>query len=154
WHLRLRFHGEPRRLHAEVLPALQEAAAGLFDEGQSWRFQIDTYEREMERYGGPGGMLLAEQIFHADSEAVLEIVQMLERGDAGLDERWRLCLRGMDALLADLGFDLEGRNTVMARCREGFAREFNAGKGLKAQLGERFRKERASLTALLEPAND
>jgi thiopeptide-type bacteriocin biosynthesis protein len=154
WHLRLRFHGEPRRLHAELLPALQEAAGGLLDEGQGWRFQLDTYEREAERYGGPEGMLLAEQIFHADSEAVLEIVQMLERGDAGLDERWRLCLRGMEMLLADLGFDLEGRQKVLAACREGFAREFNADKGLKAQLGERFRKERASLTSLLDPAND
>src|SRR2546423_7758117 len=99
-------------------------------------------------------MILAEQVFHADSEAVLEIVQMLERGDAGLDERWRLCLRGMDMLLADLGFDLEGKRNLLAQCREAFAREFNADKGLKAQLGERFRKERASLTALLDPAKD
>jgi thiopeptide-type bacteriocin biosynthesis protein len=154
WHLRLRFHGEPQRLQAEVLPALQELAADLMEEGRIRRFQLDTYEQEVERYGGPAAMGLAEQLFHADSAAVLEIVELIERGDAGLDERWRLCLRGMDMLLAELGFDLEGRAGVLKSCREGFAREFRVEKGLKAQLGERFRKERASLAALLDPAND
>src|SRR5262249_22589613 len=50
WHLRLRFHGAPERLHAEVLPALQAAVAPLLDDGRLWRAQLDTYEREVERY--------------------------------------------------------------------------------------------------------
>ena len=65
WHLRVRFHGEPARLHAEVLPALQAAAAPLLDDGRVWRLQLDTYEREVERYGGPEGVALAERLFEA-----------------------------------------------------------------------------------------
>src|SRR5262249_34676440 len=38
WHLRLRFHGVPNRLHGEVLPALQAAAAPLLADGLLWRF--------------------------------------------------------------------------------------------------------------------
>src|SRR5262249_39737372 len=71
WHLRLRVHGRPTRLHGEVLPALQATAAPLLEDGRLWRVQLDTYEREVERYGGPGGVVLAERLFHADSEAVL-----------------------------------------------------------------------------------
>jgi demethylmenaquinone methyltransferase/2-methoxy-6-polyprenyl-1,4-benzoquinol methylase len=33
--------------------------------------------------------LIAEQIFHADSDAVVALLGMFERGAAGLDERWR-----------------------------------------------------------------
>src|SRR6202022_3379576 len=47
WHLRLRFWGKPERLHAEGLPRLQREVAPLLNTGQIWRFQLDTYEREL-----------------------------------------------------------------------------------------------------------
>src|SRR5205807_10366290 len=74
WHLRVRFHGTPENLHAEVLPALQTAVSPLLDDGRLWRVQLDTYEREVERYGGPEAIELAEKLFHADSEAVLQLI--------------------------------------------------------------------------------
>ena len=154
WHVRLRFHGMAERLHAEVLPALQTAVAPLLDAGRLWRFQIDTYEREVERYGGPEGMLLAERLFQIDSEAVLEILDQLEPGDIGFDERWRLTLRGIDALLTDLGFDLETKAAVLKKTRTEFLKEFRADANLKDQLSERFRKQRQGLEALLDATKD
>jgi hypothetical protein len=112
WHLRLRFHGQPARLHGEVLRAVQEAAAPLLDDGRLWRVQVDTYEREVERYGGALGIELAERVFHADSEAVLALAARLPE-DARGDVRWRLAVLGMDRLLSDLGFDLETRHAVI-----------------------------------------
>ena len=70
WHLRLRFRGDPVRLHGEVLPLLQEAVAPLLESGRVRRLALDTYERELERYGGPIGMPLCEALFQADSAAV------------------------------------------------------------------------------------
>jgi thiopeptide-type bacteriocin biosynthesis protein len=154
WHVRLRFHGEPARLHAEVLPAVEAAAAPLLAEGRLWRVQFDTYEREVERYGGAEGVLLAEQIFQADSEAVLEILGLLEAGDAGLNERWQLTLRGIDMLLNDFAFDLEARLALMRNVREQFAREHRADADLKAKIGEKFRKERQNLERLLDAGED
>jgi hypothetical protein len=74
WHVRLRFPGRPERLQEEVLPLLQAAAAPLLEDGRLWRLQLDTYEREVERYGGSAGIVLAEKLFHLDSEAVLEML--------------------------------------------------------------------------------
>ncbi|MBN2562649.1 MAG: lantibiotic dehydratase, partial [Phycisphaerae bacterium] len=150
WHLRVRLHGDPGVLHARVLPALQATAATLLERGWAWRVQFDTYEREVERYGGVEGTILAERVFHADSEAVLAIVDALA-GDEGADARWRLTLRGIDMLLADLGLDLDGKLAVLTRAREAFGREFRADTTyLKHQLGDKFRKEmeRKDLTAL------
>ncbi len=149
-HLRLRFHGAPERLQAEVLPALQAAAAPLLDDGRVWKLQLDTYEREVERYGGAEGIELAEQLFHADSEAVLELVE-LYRTDVRGEARWRLAVCGIDRQLEDLGLDLAGRRGVLRRVRGSFAREFRADARLKRQLGDRYRKERRDLEALLDP---
>lgn len=151
WHLRLRFEGEPARLLGDVLPAVHAAIAPLADEGGLWRVQLDTYEREVERYGGPEGVVLAERLFQVDSEAALAIVRLLD-GDEGADARWRLALCGVDALLGDLGLDLAARHAAMTRTRDVFGREFGLAVRLARQLGDRFRRERASLEALLDPA--
>ena len=154
WHLRLRFYGDPEKLRTEAFPALQSAVAPLLNDGRLWRLQLDTYEREVERYGGACGIVLAERLFHADSDAVLEILELLEEGDAGAEERWRLALRGIDALLADFQFDLATKRAMLKHLREAFVKEFRADEKLKAQLSDKFRKERTSLETLLDPARD
>ncbi|MFL6194040.1 MAG: lantibiotic dehydratase [Thermoanaerobaculia bacterium] len=153
WHLRVRFHGDPARLQAGVLPRLHAALDPLLADGRIWRVQLDTYEREVERYGGPEGIGLAERLFQVDSEAVLAILEMLE-GDEGADIRWRLALRGIDMLLGDLRFGAETRMRVLRAMRESFAREFGGGKNLRVQLDLRFRQEWRGLMPLLDPAGD
>lgn len=153
WHLRLRFHGKPELLGGWLLPRLHAELGPRLDDGRLWRVQLDTYEREVERYGGPEGMLLAESIFEADSDAVLAMIEMLE-GDEGAEIRWRLALRGADMLLTDLGVEGEDRMRTLRGMRENFSREFGGGKGLRVQLDQKFRKEGRSLGPLLDPAGD
>ena len=147
-HLRVRFRGDPQRLYARLLPALHRALAPFIDQGAVWKVQLDTYEREMERYGGTHGIDLVEDLFRIDSDAVLAIVERLE-GDSGKDARWRLALRGADLLLEDLGLDVAARERVYARACDSFGREFHATAALRKQIGTIFRKERSKLDVLL-----
>ncbi len=149
WHLRVRLHGDPAALHGRVLPALHESLAGFLADGRLWKVQLDTYDREVERYGGPEGIELAERLFRADSDAVLEIVEMLE-GDEGADIRWRLALLGCNLLFSDLGLAPEARRTALGHLRASFLREFSGGKPLRVQLDQKLRDERRSLAILLE----
>src|SRR5262249_55204668 len=55
-HLRLRFCGTPDMLASYVAPMLHAAVARQLTDGRIWRVQLDTYEREVERYGGPDGI--------------------------------------------------------------------------------------------------
>jgi thiopeptide-type bacteriocin biosynthesis protein len=148
WHIRLRWHGQPGRLQNEIWPALRAAAEPLLEDGRVWRLQLDTYEREVERYGGAEGIRLAEQLFQADSEAVLEIVALYPE-DARGDVRWRLAMCGMDSLFADLGMDLGQRLEVVGQARSSFAAEFRVEVNLRRQLGEFYRKERKNFERLL-----
>jgi lantibiotic biosynthesis protein len=154
WHLRLRFHGAPEKLHAEVLPAVQAATSRLLKDGGLWRIQFDTYEREVERYGGAEGIELAEQLFQADSEAVLQLISMLDQGDQGLEQRWRLTMRGIDALLTDFDFDLDSKCGLFQQASRNLAEVERLDKSLRSELSEKFRKERKSLEELLDPACD
>ncbi|HEY1557940.1 MAG TPA: lantibiotic dehydratase [Kofleriaceae bacterium] len=154
-HVRVRMHGEPGHLAARVLPALERAVAPLIAAGVAHKLVLDTYERELERYGGDRGMELAERIFWRDSEAVLGIVELLS-GDEGADARWRLALRGMDGMLDALGLPLDARAKVFTDGRESLGAEHRADIVLWKQVGERFVKERAALDVVLarDPARD
>ncbi len=149
FHVRLRMNGDPRRLVEEVLPLLHEKAEPLLTDGVMWRLQLDTYERELRRYGGDEGIELSEELFRHDSEAVLGIVRTLW-GDEGLDARWRLALYGVDRLLDDFGLDLERKRAWARGCRDAFAREFGVQAETRRALGERYRVERKALDELLE----
>ncbi len=163
WHVRVRFHGDPAALAGRLLPALHAGAAPLLDDGRLWKLQLDTYEREVERYGGPLGIGLVERLFQVDSEAVLEILDMLE-GDEGADVRWRLAFYGVDTLLNDLGLDAEAKLATLNRMRQGFAQEFagpadrdtdgKSAKALQVQLDQKFRTERPKLEPLLDAGAD
>ncbi|TMQ18202.1 MAG: Lanthionine biosynthesis protein LanB [Deltaproteobacteria bacterium] len=155
WHVRFRVRGEPAWLYGELMPGLAAATRAMLDDGRMWRLQLDTYEREIERYGGPVGIELAERLFCADSACTVDILGMLD-GDAGNDARWRLALRGTDQLLDDLGLDLATRLEVMRRTRDAFAREHRVDASIPFQraLGDKYRKERIALDALLDRARD
>jgi thiopeptide-type bacteriocin biosynthesis protein len=153
WHLKLLLHGDSAGLLPNVVPSLHANAAALLDDGRLWKVQIDTYRREVERYGGSEGIEIAEAIFQADSEAVLGIALLLE-GDAGEHARWRLGLRGIDLLLTDLGLELPEKCEVMQDVRASFVQMLGVEHRLEHQLSANYRRERGSLEALLDPAND
>ncbi|HEX7166521.1 MAG TPA: lantibiotic dehydratase [Acidimicrobiales bacterium] len=150
WHIRLRFRGDPSRLAGNVLPLLRSRAATFLTDGRLAGISVHTYDREIERYGGPHAIAIAEELFRADSDAAIDLVAAT-RSDDGLDARWRLALAASDRLLADLGLDVAERQRFARSCRDGFAAEPGAdGGAVKQFAGQLFRRERAALEALLE----
>jgi thiopeptide-type bacteriocin biosynthesis protein len=150
WHLRLRVQGDPEQLRKTVQPRIEAALAPYLVQGCLWKVQLDTYDRELHRYGGSWGIEPTEGLFHRDSESTLEILEAFG-GDEGLDARWRLALRGMALLLGDLGFDLRTRIVFLRSLREAYGRELGWSPAYDGPLGRKFRKERKSLEALLDP---
>ncbi len=144
WHVRLRLHGEPARLWSHVLPLLHGVVAPLLEDGRVRRMGLDTYVREIERYGGIEGVQQAERLFHVDSDVVLRILQLLEENE-GADLRWRLAFLGMHRLLEDMGLGLEVGASVLRQGHESLRRRTGASDFLDRQIGARFRRERPEL---------
>lgn len=144
-HLRFRFRGAPaeRRLLEERMSAL---LGPLVETGAVHRVNLDTYVREIERYGGSRGIELAEHWFCHDSVAALRVVTLLDGED---DLRWKAVAMGWDRLLADFGLDYDGRERVVSEAREAFGREFRVDRTVRRRLAKRLRVERRDLEALV-----
>lgn len=84
-HLRLRFHGSPAVVTGEVLPRLTAWTTTLRESGMARKLVLDTYDPEVERYGGPAAIEAAERAFHADSVAVIEQLRLLASGRLDVD---------------------------------------------------------------------
>ena len=148
-HLRVRLHGDPDALRESALPELTDALDPYLSDGSSWRVALDTYQREVERYGGDDGIELAERIHAADSEAVVDVLGMLDDDD-GPDVRWKLCVYATDRLLADAGLELQQRRGWARNGTTGYRLEYPGAHRLESGIGARWRIERADLTALLD----
>ncbi len=146
WHVRLRAHGDPGRLQRDLLPALQEALSRRGGSVSCWKTELGTYEREVERYGGSAGIELAEAIFHRDSVHATACLTAVGN-DASL--RWQATLAGLDATLASLGLDLEGRLEVVTLACTSMASEFSLGKVTDKKLSKRFREHRSVIEGAL-----
>lgn len=142
-HLRLRFHGPPQRLLAELLPQVHGHLEGPLTQGLLWRWQLDTFEPEWERYGGRLGFRLAEAWFHTDSQLVLD---RLAQGQTP-EVRWRTGLRQTDAIWGALGLGLSERLGLAQAVREGLRKEFADNGDGAVQVGHRFREFRKELEA-------
>jgi thiopeptide-type bacteriocin biosynthesis protein len=149
WHLRLRFHGEPARLLAEVLPRVQDVAARSLHAGLVRRIQLDTYEREIERYGGLYGTALAEEIFWADSVGALKIVSTYS-GNAGAAARWLLTLRSTDQLLSDFGLQTPAKHEFVCQRLRSLATRGYKSAGFKQHLGQQYRNERKAVEKMMD----
>ncbi|HXT71690.1 MAG TPA: lantibiotic dehydratase [Vicinamibacterales bacterium] len=153
WHLRLRIqHPEPD-LGTSVLAAVDRAFRDVLASGLCSRIGLDTYEREVERYGGEKGIVLAEDFFWRDSQTAIEVLKTLP-GDLGLDERWRVCLMSWNFTFEHLGFDRQKRLRLARQARLSHANLFRADVATKRWLGGRFRKERKRLETLFTAARE
>ncbi len=154
FHLRLRFQlAETPAVHlGTLLHELNEALAPALAQGRLHKVQLDTYVRELERYGADN-IETSEELFGHDSLATARVLNLLG-GDEGETYRWLLALRGLDEMLTDFGLALPDKHQLLERLSRGFFQEFRGDKGLQLQLNDKYRKESRQLLRFLNPIED
>jgi len=85
-HIRLRLKGDNKNFQGNILPKLNSWFKTLIEKGLLTKVVIDTYEKEIERYGGPELIELAENIFCKDSVIVSNIINLQRSGQITLSE--------------------------------------------------------------------
>jgi thiopeptide-type bacteriocin biosynthesis protein len=76
-HLRLRLLGRPGDLGAHVRPLIEDRVAAGVVRGVDWV----PYEPELDRYGGPAGVEVAERLFADSSRLAIELLAGLAADD-------------------------------------------------------------------------
>ncbi|WP_242903148.1 lantibiotic dehydratase [Actinomadura terrae] len=105
-HVRLRFHGARETVTGPLLSQFHEWMADLHADGQIGWLSLESYEPEIERYGGVRAMKAAEEYFTADSELAMNFAALLRGRALPLDETL-LCAIGIADLVTRFRQSLE-----------------------------------------------
>ena len=141
YHLRIRLLCDPAKTNA-IFGHLPGCLTPFLDSGLIERYQIDTYQRELERYN-PDLIAYSESIFAADSQMVLQFLHQREQPDEL--ERYTLAMSSIDQLYADFGLSLELRGFLSSKLQQAFWQEHGSVKEVKRKLNDTYRSWEASL---------
>ncbi len=142
-HLRIRLHCKDYKAIGNVIHIMYKELDAFAKADLIWKIQLDTYQREIERYGAEH-IELAERLFCYDSEMIVHFLDMID-GEEGEELRWLYTIRALDQMLSDFGYSEDQKMLFMERLKTGFGLEFGMNKSLKKQLDVKFRTNREKI---------
>jgi thiopeptide-type bacteriocin biosynthesis protein len=107
------------------------------------RVQLDTYERELERYGGVAAMPICEAIFAVDSAMVLVLKDIDRRPVTDL------ALASVDVFLRGLGLAQSERHALYVALDDGYSAERASDPSYAAQVKSQANADRKRVWELL-----
>ncbi|CAA7196334.1 thiopeptide-type bacteriocin biosynthesis protein [Chryseobacterium potabilaquae] len=131
-HLRIRFKLKNSENYNRVFEKNNNALQEYISSGEISNVLLDTYNREVERYG-VNTIKDAEILFHKNSELTL---QCLAYSD---EEKLLVSLFYIDEVLSKLNLSIEKKLNWIKDFNTAFKQEFNADKKLNSQLDKKYR---------------
>lgn len=139
-HLRIRFHCSENKNIFEVINKLNPYLKEYLISDLIWNIQIDTYQREIERYG-ENTIELSEELFFHDSNMIVEFIDLIE-GEEGEEIRWLFCLKAINKFLDDFGYSNREKLNLLENLKIGYANEFDLTKAQRIQVNSKYRNNR------------
>lgn len=143
FHLRIRFHcvhEQQESVLRTIFPYLETYVRDGFVE----RYQIDTYDRETERYG-PELIDDCEILFDSDSQMVCSFLATTQQPTDLV--RYAFAMGSIDQLYTDFNLSLNDKAELSSNAQKTFWQEDGGSKNVKRQLNDFYRLH---LPALLE----
>lgn len=146
-HLRIRFLLKNKQDSNKILDLFYIKLNYLVFHNLIWKIQLDTYNRELERYGND---LIeeAETIFFHDSECILSIIQKLNASRYE-NHRWMIALKLIDYFLSDFSFELQMKQQFIENISQLFKKEFGFNEYNSKQFNIKFRENKNLIEAVL-----
>lgn len=135
-HLRIRLklsNNDNNINYNQIFDKINESLQEYIKSGEVSNIIIDTYNREIERYG-ENTIEDAETLFHKNSEFTL---QCLHYDD---EEKIMLSLFQIDKILNKINLSIQEKLDWIKGFNDAFKNEFNADKKLNSQLDKKYRK--------------
>jgi len=148
FHLRIRLLMASDVDHAATLRQLHAMLAPQGGSGSVWRMCVDTYDREVERYGGLASIEIAERIFEIDSDFVAAALAAF-RNDEDRSGRWNATLLGIHQMVQAFELAPDARAELLRRCRIAWAPRGGAGAEIERAARAAFQDRRDELLQIL-----
>lgn len=138
YHLRLRFHlcecYENNLL--KVINLLLGQLNPYVENRLLWKIVVDTYNREVERYGSET-IEQIETIFSVNSFEILSMLRNIEQGEN--DERWLYGAKIFDNILDKFNFSIQEKHAIYESHYLAYENEFFVDKNIRSQMKDKFR---------------
>ncbi len=144
FHLRVRVNVGPDDF-PKLAEVVRQATLPAATSGLVSRIVYDTYLPEIERYGGPEAITLAESIFSVDSDASLALLCDIEEGrGARTSTRELAVLAGIDRMLLDAEMPRDECIDVLER------KLGRVSSSIRRSRGHEYREHRLAVVEALE----
>lgn len=147
FHLRIRFLLKSKEDFPRVLDLIQEHLNPFINSRAILKIQLESYNRELERYG-EGNIEIAEKIHDLDSSFVTYLLCQTE-GDEREEFRWKMGMKSVDMYLSTFGYTLDQKHDLAEKNRKALMEEFKVSKSEKKQLDQKYRSTKLALEDLL-----
>lgn len=151
-HVRWRLQLNGDKNIGKVIKTVFDACKPYTDSGHIYKIQLDTYKRELERYG-TNSMELVETLFWHDSLMIVYMLEQIE-SDEGEKIRWLFSMRAIDQLLTDFNYSTQQKFDLINILAKNFGDEFNLNSSLILQLSTKYRNEKKAIFDFMNREND
>lgn len=145
YHLRVRFLLNSTDDVGYVITKTRESLSTYLKTNEVSKVVIDTYQREIERYG-ENYIEISESIFHTGSECVATLLKHLKENSA---LRWKAAFLIVDSLFTSLGLNVEQKKEFIKIMNDSFLREFNFNIHNSKCLNDAYRIKRKAVVDLV-----
>lgn len=138
YHIRIRF--KVNTLQLNLINSINEVLHHYLV-AHKIKLVYDTYIPEEQRYGGKENILLCEELFYHDSEAMIQLLNTLheEKLDEAETYMIPLAMKNVDYLLDSFGYTLSQKLELISKLATAFRQEFKVGKTFKKALAKSHR---------------
>lgn len=146
-HLRIRLKLEKIDEYGAVAQLLADKFKVLEEQKLIWKFQLDKYQAEVNRYGSKS-IGICESLFHMDSDCILRLINSIKRSQIEI-YRWQFGVLLIDDWLDSFSLSINQRKQLLESWCKGLKSEFNFNKDTKTGLAKQWRAKRTYINQLL-----
>jgi len=140
YHLRLRFLTSELKNLSLILEMLCIKLKKYIKNEIVWKIQIDTYEREIERYN-KYLINITETLFYIDSKYVIEALKKISE-DEKENYKWMLAIKSIDSYLNLFETDISKKLLIIKSMSNSFKLEFSFNDNNSKILNNMYREKR------------
>ncbi|WP_160137234.1 thiopeptide-type bacteriocin biosynthesis protein [Chryseobacterium sp. c4a] len=149
FHIRVRLHITEAKYLGEIMGLFNQKLSGNLKNNVIWKIQIDTYNREIERYN-IHLIDQAESFFHIDSDYIIKILKTINaRFTTPEDVKWIIGLKLIEDNLDLFCKEESEKLKIITMMSDGFKKEFGFDMYNSKQFNEKYRENKTKIDAVL-----
>lgn len=148
FHIRLRFHMLKSDDTSTILSLINKRLRPFIRDKKIYRICIDTYQRELERYGETD-IETVESIFFIDSSTIASLINHLLHTNT-MAHKWLLSFPLVDQFLNSSEMTIEDKINLMTELCNIYERNFGTDKNFTHDISVSYRKYSKSIEAIMD----